>query len=86
MKSLRFVAQRLVFVALLTLMPVTAAAQDEPPPPLPSDALFNPDVLHRVDLRLHSADWEKLKQNFQENTYYPADFVWNGNVVRTGGS
>lgn len=47
--------------------------------------LFNPDVLQRIDLRLHSADWEKLKANFQENTYYPADFVWNGQTIHNTG-
>ena len=35
----------------------------------------------RVDLELHSADWAKLKENFQENTFYPADFKWNGQTV-----
>lgn len=46
---------------------------------------FNPNVLHRIDLWVNSADWEKLKENFQENTYYPADFVWNGMTVRNTG-
>jgi spore coat protein CotH len=54
-------------------------------PALPSDALFNSDDVQRVDLRVHSADWEKLKQNFQENTYYPADLVFNGQTVRNVG-
>jgi spore coat protein CotH len=51
----------------------------------PSDALFDSATVQRVDLRLHSADWEKLKQNFQENTYYPADVVFNGQTVRNAG-
>src|SRR5215218_5539072 len=50
-----------------------------------SDDLFNPDVLHRIDLWLNSADWLKLKQDFQENTYYPADLTWNGQTVRNVG-
>ena len=86
MKAFRLVAQRLACVTLLLLWSaLTAVAQDPEPAPRPSDALFNPDVVHRVDLRPHSADWEKLKQNFQENTYYPADFVWNGNVIHNVG-
>ena len=28
-----------------------------------------------------SADWAKLKENFQTNTFYPADFKWNGQTV-----
>ncbi|MGH9387837.1 MAG: CotH kinase family protein [Vicinamibacterales bacterium] len=47
--------------------------------------LFNPAVLHRIDLNLHSSDWAKLKQNFQINDYYPADVTWNGQTVRNIG-
>ena len=50
-----------------------------------SDDLFNPESLQRVELWMNSADWEKLKANFQENTYYPADFTWNGQTVRNIG-
>lgn len=47
--------------------------------------LFDPTTLRRIDLELHSSDWNKLKENFQTNTYYPADFVWNGQTVRNVG-
>ena len=50
-----------------------------------SDDFFNPESLQRVELWMNSADWEKLKANFQENTYYPADFTWNGQTVRNIG-
>jgi spore coat protein CotH len=50
-----------------------------------SDDFFNPDVLQRVELFLNSSDWAKLKAAFQENTYYPADVVWNGQTVRNVG-
>jgi spore coat protein CotH len=43
--------------------------------------LFRAPALMRVDLELHSADWAKLKENFQTNEYYPADFKWNGQTV-----
>ena len=49
------------------------------------DDLFNPDVLQRVELWLNESDWAKLKAAFQENTYYPADVVWNGQTVRNVG-
>ena len=52
---------------------------------VPSDPLFDSAVVNRIDLRLNSSDWEKLKQNFQENTYYPADLVFNGQTVRNTG-
>jgi len=50
-----------------------------------TDDLFNPEVLQRIDLWLNSSDWSKLRQNFQENTYYPADMTWNGQTVRNVG-
>jgi spore coat protein H len=47
--------------------------------------LFDSSKLQRIELLLHTADWEKLKQNFQTNEYYPADLVWNGETVRNTG-
>ena len=69
-----------VTVALVGLLATLSPASAQTP-----DDLFNPDVLQRIDLRVHSLDWEKLKQNFLENTYYPADFVWNGITVYNSG-
>jgi spore coat protein CotH len=63
---------------LLIVVPAAPKAQT-------SDDLFNPAVLGRIDLQMHSADWAKLKEDFQTNTYYPADFVWNGQTVRNVG-
>ena len=63
---------------VLSIIPAAGWAQTP-------DDLFNGQVLQRVDLRLHSADWEKLKAAFLENTYYPADLVWNGVTVRNVG-
>ena len=50
-----------------------------------ADDLFNPEVLQRIDLWLNSSDWNKLKAAFQENTYYPADLVWNGQEIHNVG-
>jgi spore coat protein CotH len=47
--------------------------------------LFNTDAVQRIDLLVNSLDWEKLKANFQENDYYPADLRWNGLTVRNVG-
>lgn len=50
-----------------------------------TDDFFNPEVLQRIELWLNSSDWSKLKAAFQENTYYPADLIWNGQTVRNLG-
>lgn len=63
---------------LLVLAPAGVSAQT-------TDDLFNTATLQRLDLELHSADWAKLEENFQTNTYYPADLVWNGQTVRNVG-
>jgi spore coat protein H len=65
-------------VVLGVFSAVPAAAQT-------TDDLFRATTLLRVDLELHSSDWAKLKENFQSNTYYPADFIWNGQTVRNVG-
>ncbi len=50
-----------------------------------ADELFASETLQRVDLYLHSADWAKLKADFQANTYYPADVTVNGQTVYNAG-
>jgi spore coat protein CotH len=76
--SSRPVLAAVVVAAWALLAPSPAAAQS-------ANDFFNGDVVQRVDLNLHSADWEKLKQNFQSNEYYPADVVWNGITVHNTG-
>ena len=74
--------------AALALMAATSLGAQHPgsTPAPTSDELFDSGRgLARIDLRLHSQDWQKLKQHFQENTYYPADVVFNGHTVRNVG-
>ncbi|HET9705000.1 MAG TPA: CotH kinase family protein [Vicinamibacterales bacterium] len=72
-------------VLRLTTAVVLALAASMPARAQTTDDFFNPDVLQRVELWMNEADWAKLKANFQENTYYPADFLWNGQTVRNVG-
>jgi len=67
-------------LAVMVVLWVTAPASAQT-----SDDFFNPNVLQRIELWLNDADWAKLKAAFQENTYYPADMVWNGQTVRNVG-
>lgn len=68
----------LALVALLAAAPAQAQAQS-------ADELFASQTLQRLDLWVNSADWEKLKVDFQSNTYYPADVIWSGQTVRNVG-
>lgn len=65
-------------VLLVLTLTGSAAAQS-------SDDFFNPNAIQRIELWLNAVDWAKLKAAFQENTYYPADVVWNGQTVRNVG-
>jgi len=49
------------------------------------DAFFNDDTLQEVRLVLSSRDWQALKANFDQNTYYAGDLTWNGVTVRNIG-
>ncbi len=62
-------------IAVLTRV---AAAQA----PDPADALFNDGVIHEIRLSVHSTEWQYMKDHWQERTYFPADFRWNGQAVR----
>jgi spore coat protein CotH len=67
-----------IAIAAGVILPATSSAQT-------SDDFFSPDVLQRIEIWLNDSDWAKLKAAFQENTYYPADVVWNGTTVRNVG-
>lgn len=69
-------------IALTILLGSPAGAQQ---PALTAADLFGSTDLQRLDLFIHSSDWAKLKANFRENTYYPADVTWNGQSVRNVG-
>jgi spore coat protein CotH len=60
-------------------------AQTTSPGPVLAGELFDSTDLQRVDLRVNSSDWLKLKENFRSNDYYPADVVYNGQTVRNTG-
>jgi spore coat protein CotH len=67
-----------LFLAALCLDVAPAHAQT-------ADDLFNSQTLQRLDLWVNSADWAKLGADFQLNTYYPADVIWNGVTVGNAG-
>jgi len=77
-------------VGLTVAAPQTLQAQTTPAPtpaapPDPSDAFFDDSVVHDVYLTINSRDWESLKINYLDNTYYPSDFKWHDQVVRNVG-
>jgi len=47
-----------------------------------SDDVFDGTVLHDIHLRVNAKDWQKLKADFELNTFYPANFTWRGMTMR----
>lgn len=75
MRRIRAILRVLVVLVLLP-RPALAQAAD------PADAFFNDNVIHEIRLSVNSKDWKLLTDNWLDDTKYPADFHWNGQVVR----
>jgi hypothetical protein len=68
---------------LLTLLAAVAVLRGQAGP---TDAqLFDDTALQRVELQVNSRDWADLRAGYLENTYYPATFLWGGQIVRNVG-
>ena len=48
--------------------------------------LFDDAAVHEVRLRINSRDLALLRERFMLNTYYAADFTWQGTRVRGSNS
>ncbi len=45
------------------------------------DVFFDGSVLHDIYLDLEESDWQALRDNYLENTYYPSTFRWDDITV-----
>ena len=75
----------LALVGRLVLVALAGAAWASPASAQTQDDLFDDTRLHDVHLRINEDDWTALRQNVLDDTYYPADLVWNGITVRNVG-
>jgi hypothetical protein len=46
-----------------------------------SDDLFDPTVLHDIELTMKPGDWDALQAYYLSDTYYPADMKWREVVI-----
>jgi spore coat protein CotH len=54
--------------------------------PAESDAeLFDPSVLQEIRLSISTRDLAQLRERFEDNTYYAADFQWRDTKIRNVG-
>ena len=65
----------------LTTLLVTSLILAVPANAQTSDELFDPSVLHDIQLTMKQGDWEALQRNYLSDTYYPADMKWREVVV-----
>ena len=65
----------LVWLAMIACAPLAAA--DE----YTDSDLFDSNFLHEIRLYFQPTDWQTLKDNYLENTYYPVQMVWRGVLV-----
>lgn len=73
MQSIRLASFTALLASSLSLA-APAAAQT-------SDDLFDPTVLHDIQLTMKPGDWENLQAFYLSDTYYPADMTWREVVV-----
>ena len=51
------------------------------PPPDPSADVFDPDVIHDIELTMPAADWADIANNPRNETWHTASYAWDGEVV-----
>lgn len=42
---------------------------------------FSDEEVHELRLEIHPSDWQKLRANYLDNTYYPCNLIWRGRVA-----
>ena len=75
------IAYRISPSLIVLLLAPSIVLCDVPPT---SDDLFAPNVLHQIRLSVHPSDWQKLKDDYRSNTYYPCAFEWRGIAIDAG--
>ena len=79
-----FVVPVFVVSTLLAASP-EAAGQTPEPTPDPTAPFFSGDTLHEVKIDINTKDWDLLRQNFTDKTYYPCNFTVDGTIIRDVG-
>ncbi len=70
-----------VAFGLVLSFPSRAGAQ----PPDEAAPFFDNTVLHDLYFTINSKDWQTLRDNYLDNTYYPVDVKWGAVVIRNAG-
>ena len=82
-RQLRSLVVAQAVIMLVLALPLRSSAQI-PAPDLAS-GFFDNNVLQDIYFTINSKDWDTLKVNYLDNTYYPVDFKWGTTTVRNSG-
>ena len=72
----RLIGAGLVWATLFCAATITPRAQTDP-----AASLFDDSVVHSIYLAINNKDWNTLKANYLDNTYYPSDFKVDNNAT-----
>ena len=73
--SNRSIVATVIGAALLLVSSSVPRAQTAAPDP--ADPVFDDNVVHSIYLTINTKDWNTLKTNYLDNTYYPCDFKFD---------
>jgi spore coat protein CotH len=78
--------KRILGIALLVAVAARFAAQAQTTTPAsPADAFFDDSQVQTIYLNINTRDWQTLRDNYLDNSYYPCDLKWNNQTVRNVG-
>jgi len=72
-------------LALATAVPALRLSAQSTGAVASADSLLDGSALNDVWLHINARDWQDLHTHYQEGTYYPLDFEWQGVKVRNSG-
>jgi len=75
---MRHLAEKFVIATGLVVLVAPAGAQT-------SDDFFNDSALQDLKVTMSPADWNHIKQNIYDQTYFPCDFQWSGGAIKNIG-
>lgn len=85
-RTSRIVAAALACAAVALLGSRVPQAQAPAPVAVqPNDVFFDDSIVQSINLNISSRDWDTLRENFLDNSYYACELQYNGTTVRNVG-
>ena len=72
-------------LAIVMCVPALPLSAQSAGAPASADTLLDGSALNEIWLHINARDWQDLHTHYQDGTYYPVDFEWQGVKVRNSG-